>query len=193
MAGFELLSMKSIRSSSLTKNSHALKVQNRPHILIYMKAIRFFIYSSGILLLVTAMAKIVSSLGDASILQTPEPVSGYTFRRIFQVVGAVEFVLGIICLMSRHIWLQISLVAWLASSFVIYRLGLIWIGYHRPCNCLGNLTDALQISPVAADHIVKLILLYLLVGSYVALWSLWRMPKPFCEHSPVSLSQLPKK
>jgi cbb3-type cytochrome oxidase subunit 3 len=39
---------------------------------------------------------------------------------------------------------------------------------------LGNLTDALHIPPQAADTAMKIILAYLLIGSYATLFWLWR-------------------
>lgn len=89
-------------------------------------------------------------------------------------VGGVELVIALLCLATRRVWLQLGLVAWLATNFLVYRLGLLWIGYHRPCGCLGNLTDALGISPKTADVAMKLVLAYLLVGSYAALYWLWQ-------------------
>jgi len=56
----------------------------------------------------------------------------------------------------------------LATNFVVYRVGLWWIGWHRPCGCLGNLTDLLGISPHTADTIMKLVLAYLLAGTLLA-------------------------
>jgi hypothetical protein len=64
--------------------------------------------------------------------------------------------------------------AWLSTSFLIYRFGLVWAGYHKPCPCLGNLTDALHIPPQTADTAMKIILAYLLIGSYATLFWLWR-------------------
>lgn len=68
--------------------------------------------------------------------------------------------------------------AWISSDFVVYRVGLWWMNWHRPCNCLcnclDNRTDALHISPQTADNIKNLILAYLLIGSYALLFLNWR-------------------
>jgi hypothetical protein len=48
------------------------------------------------------------------------------------------------------------------------------MNWHRPCNCLGNLTDALHISPQTADNIMKLLLAYLLIGSYGLMFWRWK-------------------
>ncbi len=73
--------------------------------------------------------------------------------------------------------LALGLVAWMSTNFVVYRLGLWWMDWHRPCSCLGNLTDALHISPQLADNIMKWLLFFLLIGSYGLLarrWTWWR-------------------
>jgi hypothetical protein len=53
-------------------------------------------------------------------------------------------------------------------------MSLVWLGYHKPCHCLGNLTDALNISPAAADTSMEVLLAYLLLGSYAILIWLWK-------------------
>ena len=93
---------------------------------------------------------------------------------VFRLVGLVELVIAGICLFGKGIKLRTSLLAWLASTFVAYRLDLGWIGYQKRCPCLGNLTDALHVSPQTADTAMKIILAYLLLGSYATLFWLWR-------------------
>jgi hypothetical protein len=128
---------------------------------------RWFIISAGVILLLTAFAKFDSAMGEAHILQTPDPVIGLPFRVLFIVVSGLETMVALLCFFSRRNSLQAGFVAWLATGFVVYRLGLFWVGYQKPCNCLGNLTDSLGISPEVADWIMKGILAYLLIGSYV--------------------------
>jgi len=62
----------------------------------------------------------------------------------------------------------------LATSFLVYRIGLVLVGYYRPCSCMGSLTEELHISPEIADMAMKIILAYLLIGSYGSLIWLWR-------------------
>lgn len=138
------------------------------------RVINRFLYSSGVLLVVTAAAKFISADGFARILKTPDPLLGISFGIIFGIVGGIEILVALFCFLGKRPVLQNGLVAWLATNFVVYRLGLMWIGYHRPCSCLGNLTDALHISPETADTAMKVVLGYLLVGSYASLFWLWR-------------------
>jgi len=139
-----------------------------------MKIVRWFLYSAATVLLLTAAAKLISSFGHGTILQTRDPLTGFQFQDLFRIVGGIEIVVALVCIFSKRTWLPAGLVAWLATSFLAYRIGLTAVGYHRPCSCMGNLTDALHIPPQTADTIMKIILAYLLLGSYATLFWLWR-------------------
>ena len=141
---------------------------------VQTKIVRIFFFSVVGVLLITAAAKIVSSFGSAHILQNPDPLFRISFRNLFWIVGSIELAVALICFCSKRILLQAGLVAWLATSFAAYRAGLLWIGYHKPCSCLGTLTDALYISPQVADTVMKIVLGYLLIGSYATLFWLWK-------------------
>jgi hypothetical protein len=143
------------------------------------KIIRAFLFSAGALLLITALAKLISASGGVHILKTSDPVLYLSFRHVFRVVGSIELVVALVCFFGKRPGLQTALVAWLATSFLLYRVGLLLVGYHKPCSCagLGNLTDALHISPQTADTAMKTILAYLLIGSYATLFWLWRQRK----------------
>lgn len=149
-------------------------------ILIMRKAIQSFIYSAGALLLITSAAKLISGSGGALVLSVSDPIFKFQFRTMFWIAGSIEFLLAVYCLTSQNIKKQVILVAWLATTFAAYRLGLFCIGYQKPCNCMGTLTDALHISTGVADIIMKVLLGYLLLGSYSILlfWLLLKDKKP---------------
>lgn len=149
----------------------------RQHEFMKHKIIRLFLCFAGILLLATAVAKLVSASGSAHILQNLDPILAISFRYVFLIVGMLEFFIALVCFFSKRIWLSAGLVAWLATGFLVYRISLVAVGYHRPCSCLGNLTDALHIAPQTADMAMKIILAYLLIGSYATLFWLWRQRK----------------
>jgi hypothetical protein len=135
---------------------------------------KLFIYSASVLLLFTAAAKLISGFGSVRILQLSDPVFGIQFRYLFWIVGGIEAAVAVVCLFGKQAKAKVALIAWLATCFIIYRLGLNWVGYYKPCNCLGNLTDMLHISPQTADAAMKIVLGYLLVGSYATLFWLWK-------------------
>jgi hypothetical protein len=139
-----------------------------------LRLIRFFLYSAGALLLVTAAAKLVSAGGHAKVLFKQDPLLGLTFQQVFRIAGSVEVLVALVCLFGKRLVLRVGAVAWLVTSFLLYRAGLLWIGYEKPCTCLGNLSDALHISPETVDIAMKVVLAYLIFGSYLASILLWK-------------------
>jgi len=135
------------------------------------KLIRFFLLSAGVILLITALAKFVSSTGHSRILQVPDPILSISFRHVFWVVGAIELIVSMVCFFGKRPDFQAGLVAWLVIGFVVYRLG---VGNYRPCPCLGTLTDALHIPSQTVDTGMKILLAYLLIGSFTSLFWIWR-------------------
>jgi len=133
------------------------------------KLISIFVISSGVFLAITALAKLISSFGTAPILNNLDPVLLIPFGRMLQATAVVELCVVVICFLSTNRKLQVALIAVLASNFLLYRFALRWLGYNNPCPCLGNLTDMLGIAPQTTDIAMKVILAYLLIGSYVAL------------------------
>jgi len=126
------------------------------------------------ILLLTSLAKIISGFGNARILQLPDPLLGMTYRYVLMGVGAIELVIAAVCFSPMRVGLKAGLVSWLATGFVFYRFGAWWVGYNKPCKCMGNLTDALHISPEITEAAMKIILAYLLIGSYAILFWSWR-------------------
>ena len=149
-----------------------------------MKARKFFLYSAGLFLLLTAIAKVFGSFGSARILSEPDPLLQLQYRTIFRVVGCFELFVGLTCVVSKRLWIPTVLVAWLSTGFAFYHVGLTTIHYQKPCPCMGNLTDALHISPAVADAILKMILAYLFLGSYSILLWCWKTGGNSTESSP---------
>jgi len=127
---------------------------------------RAFYISSGILLSLLSMAKVVSATGDAKVLSTIDPIFFMSFRTLFCVIAVFEIAVAILCFRPSTGVLRPLAICWLSTSIVFYRLGLIAVGYHKPCGCLGGFTDALRLSPEQADIIAKCVLVYLLIGGY---------------------------
>ena len=137
--------------------------------------LNIFLGMCAVILIVTGLAKVISALGTDEVLTTFDPITGLRFKTLFSIVGGIEFCFGSICLLSRRLAvLEVILIAWLSTSFVVYRIGLAIVGYTLPCPCLGSFTGALHISAEAADTAMKIVLAYLLIGSYGALIWLWR-------------------
>lgn len=132
----------------------------------YGRGRNFFVVSGGVLLFLTGVAKAWSAIGPARALDVADPIFGVPVRQLMLCVGLVELFIAFFCLFTNKQQFSLLAMAWLATSFVVYRIGVVWIHGHRPCGCLGNLTDALHITPQTADAIAIVILVYLLIGSY---------------------------
>lgn len=135
---------------------------------------RKFYLSAGAILAVTGAAKVWSAFGNSKFLALVDPIVGIKFGPLMLMVGVVEIAIALVCFFSKRQTLALGLVAWMSTNFVVYRIGLWWMGWKKPCSCLGNLTDALHITPQTADNIMKVLLAYLLIGSYGLLIWQWR-------------------
>lgn len=128
-----------------------------------------FTQSAAVIFMFTAVGKLVASGGCARILDLPDPVFLISTRRVLQAAALIELVVAVLCFSSRAPRLNLGLICWLSVDFVLYRIGLGLVGYRNPCQCLGALTDSLNVSAESADIISKIILSYLLFGSCLAL------------------------
>ena len=122
----------------------------------------------------TGVAKAVSASGSARALDAADPLIGISFRQLLLLVGLAELLIAFFCLFSDKRRGSLLAVAWISTNFLVYRLGLWFIGWHHPCGCMGSLAGVLHLSDRAADNIMKGVLAYLLVGSYAILFCEWR-------------------
>ena len=144
-----------------------------------------FLCGAAVILTLTGLGKISGAFSNVRFLAIHDPVSGIQFRYLMIAVGAAEFGIAILCFFRQcRRLIAPTLIAWLATSFMIYRFGLWWSDWQRPCPCLGNITDALHISPHQADNITKVVLGYLIVGSYGLLFREWRERRKLIRPSP---------
>ena len=128
-----------------------------------------FIFSAAIILFIAAAAKMLSATGSAQALDAPDSVLSLSHRHLFLLEGGLELVLSAFLLMSRNSKTQTALIAWLATNFLVYRLGLWWMGAPNLCNCLGNLDDYLPLSPRFINAVAYASLAWLLIGSWTFL------------------------
>jgi hypothetical protein len=138
------------------------------------KLTRWFVTSAGVILALTGVGKLVSASGNSRILDSSDPIFAISFRHLMLSLGLLELAVSAICLLTRRRKLALLLVAWLASNFLLYRAGLWFMGWSVPCNCLGNLTDALHLSPKIAETTAQIIAVYLLAGSVASVLRLRR-------------------
>jgi hypothetical protein len=126
-----------------------------------------FLKFAAIVFLFTGAAKIVSGLGPDKVLLLDDPLTGIPIRWLMAGVGSIEVAFAVILMRARRgPVFKLSLIAWLSSVFLGYRIGLHLINWSKPCSCLGSITGILHISPNIADLIMKAVLVVLLLGSY---------------------------
>ncbi len=125
-------------------------------------------------MLATGLAKAFGATGPARILDAADPLFGIRFRHLLLLVGLLELLVAWWCFSAPRRTFTMAAVAALATNFLLYRVGLWALGWKQPCHCMGTLTDALHMAPPTADHIMKGLLAYLLVASYLGLRGRWR-------------------
>jgi hypothetical protein len=124
--------------------------------------------------MISGVAKAVSAFGTSEILKQSDPVFGMRYDNLFLTAGIIELLVAIYCAFGKDQAWSLILLAWISTGFLVYRFGLHWVGWQRPCPCLGTFTTALYISPELADNLLKGILTYILLGSYAAIFLHWR-------------------
>ncbi len=136
---------------------------------------RIFILSASLVLMLTALAKLITAWsGDEKLMTSVDPVFGMSFKFIFLAVGGIEIAVAVFCVFGKKmLFEQATVLCWLALSMVLYRVGLYVTGYNKPCGCIGDVTEALGISEAIADKGLKFILAYLVIGSSYLLIANW--------------------
>src|ERR1035437_7111554 len=137
-----------------------------------------FLKLAGSALALTGLAKSFSAIGAARALDTADPLIGIPFRQLLLLVGLAELLIAFFCLFTERRRFSLLAVAWIPTNFLVYRIGLWAVGWHHPCACMGSLAGALHLSDQAADNIIKGLLAFMLVGSYLLVFSQWRQSRP---------------
>jgi hypothetical protein len=134
----------------------------------------WFARSAVAILLITAVLKLVAATGEARILAQADPLLTFlSYREIMVMASILELAVVGLILRESGRFRQVALVAWISTVFLAYRLGLWWIGHEGSCPCLGNVTRSIGLSPAMEDLGVKILLGYLVLGSYVlVIWQL---------------------
>ncbi|MCL5746389.1 MAG: hypothetical protein M1541_21070, partial [Acidobacteria bacterium] len=70
------------------------------------RLLRLFVNSAAVVLLTTALAKAGSALGDAGILNGPDPIFGIDLRTVLLVAATLESVVAWVCLRARRVTLH---------------------------------------------------------------------------------------
>jgi hypothetical protein len=163
-------------------NPSNYKSNERSAKISWCKIERSFAISAGFIFVLAGIAKIWTSLTGIAysvpIFKVIDPLSGLFFGHLMFIVGCVELTVAYFCFSEKFQKISLWLISLLATNFALYHFGLWWIGWTKPCSCLGNFSDAIHMSPSLVADFFKLILVYLFAGSYLCLiqrfFSKWR-------------------
>ena len=101
-----------------SEGSEGWERRNRPALATW------FIVSAAVVLAVTGAAKVWTAFAPTKVLAVADPITGVSFGHLMLAVGVLELVIASICLFAKSQTLKLGLIAWLATNFVVYRLGL---------------------------------------------------------------------
>jgi hypothetical protein len=120
------------------------------------------------IILIVAAAKILDAWGSARVLNQQDPVFDLEQRYVLFGAGIVELVVcSVLPFMKRRLH-QLLLVGWLATMFMFYRAGHLWLGpTAATCPCLGRIGEWWPAIAPYQSNIALGLFLYLLIGSYV--------------------------
>jgi hypothetical protein len=136
-----------------------------------MKPIKFFIHFAGAILLAAALIRFVIATGSDTVLSMPEPMLGLPLRYAVLLVGGFELLVALICLLGGRPGLQLGWLAWAATNYLVYWIGLFIMHYHPQTSCIGSLTDPLRLAHGTMGTVAEFLPAYIALGSYSAL--LW--------------------
>jgi len=141
--------------------------------------------ATSLFLCLTSALKIVSSLGEAKVLAVADPLVAFlTTRQMLFLAAALELLVAAFLWSERFDRYRPWLTLWLVSLFVTYRVGLISIGYHGPCSCLGNIFEWFPSLEKWASPMMWAALVCMFLTSAGSLWHDFTFKRPTEEPLP---------
>lgn len=130
-----------------------------------------YLQISAIIFLITGAVKFISATKSVAVLNSIDPVFGFSTRWIFFLAGGWEISLGVLILINSIPIRSHIMVLWTAVMFMSYRIILHLMGGDKLCPCLGSSTEWLKWSHQTTNVILWLIITYLMCGSSLFLLS----------------------
>lgn len=148
--------------NSIDSPSNAGQPRNNP------TPFRIFIVSAIGILCVTAVAKVTTLSSDAmsASLVSPNPIFPHlsNAHTLFAAV-VLELSVAVILLGRASDFLKMSILAWLSSLFLFYRIALHFSGYNGSCGCLGTQLELLRVPAVIQNAFTLTLIVYLASGA----------------------------
>ena len=119
---------------------------------------------SGILLLATAILKLISAVGHAKILKTYDPVFFMlTTGSVLSGAGIFEIIIGLILILNSSQPLKWHSLAFMCACFWSYRIGVLIVKPGKPCPCLGTVFGWFPWLNTHAQHVSLGILVFFML------------------------------
>jgi hypothetical protein len=129
---------------------------------------RFFRASSAIVLIFTALAKLVAVGISKKLLSYGNPVFGVPEVAVLALAAVIELAVAGVLLSSRWTGCQKSLLLfWLCVVFLAYRGFANFTPFPSLCPCLGHLEWMGVLPDSYTSKVSSYLLLYMLVGALV--------------------------
>ena len=128
---------------------------------------RSYIIGAWIILLAVGIVKVFDSNSGIAALNSPDPVFGIKQGYVLFIVGYIEIILCCLMLFTQDSITRLSIIAWISSMFMIYRISLYLLAAPKGCPCIGHTLG--KIFPYVGDNqseISLVLFLYLFMGSY---------------------------
>jgi hypothetical protein len=140
--------------------------------------LRIFTHSAAALVLAMASALLLINLtAPKDLVQPHDPIFALSFRSMFWIIGGLGLVVALVCLFVERPTQAATWLAWLATNFLAYRIGLVSMGCHSLTGFLGSVTYAFGIPAKTASVLTDVAFAYLLGGSCAVLLRGWRLSR----------------
>jgi hypothetical protein len=131
-----------------------------------------FAVSVASLLLLTAIAKLISLAQKRPFLRIPDGVFPFLITRdVLAIAVLLEITVAAIMFFKRNDSIAVVACSWLVVMLVFYRLLAKALFVRQPCHCLGGLFDWIRLPRYVLDAIPVVLLYYMGVGSIIFLFS----------------------
>lgn len=100
-----------------------------------------------VLLLLAVVGKTMGLVQESLLMGYPNPIFPFlSYRTVVMVAIMVEVgvLAALVVFHAKRPIFCAGCLAWLVGLFVMYRLGLAFVGFPNQCNCFGLLGDLLQ-------------------------------------------------
>jgi len=134
----------------------------------------WFRWTSIVILLTVAAAKLTTALGSAPILLVNDPLLLASNRAVLLSAGITELMAAMIIEFSPRRATHYLLCTFLGTNFLLYRLARLQIPIETPCPCLGTLGSSLHLNSQYADWMLWGVAAYLALGGFLGLFWLPR-------------------